>query len=114
MSWQSIEAFSLSNIKRISVGKAGVYAIWGDKTAQPLYYGMSSGTSTSCIRKRLEDHVTGKGNIGIAEALRTGSEGRMAFSYIETRDYAFAEAALIRGGLPQFNIAQPRRPLKID
>jgi hypothetical protein len=114
MSWQSIQAFTVSNVEKIPKGKAGVYAIWGDKTAQPLYYGMSSGTPKSCIRERLKDHVTGKGNIGIAEALRTGSEGRMAFSYIETRDYAFVEAALIRGGLPQFNIAQPRRPLKID
>ena len=114
MSWQSIQAFTVSNVEKIPKGKAGVYAIWGDKTAQPLYYGMSSGTPKSCILERLKDHVTGKGNIGIAEALRTGSEGRMAFSYIETRDYAFVEAALIRGGLPQFNIAQPRRPLKID
>lgn len=112
--WAFNKAFTRDEVIKIPSGKAGIYVIWGEKSYQPLYYGMSSGTSNSCIQKRLEAHVTGTGNKGIAEALRTGSEGKMFFSWKETRDYAFEEAALISTGLPQFNLKQPRKPLKID
>lgn len=110
MGWSTADSFKPERVARVPSGKKGIYVIWGEKSNQPLYYGMS----TDCIKGRLEKHVNGQGNFGIKEALRTGSEGMMFFSWKETNDPAFEEAALIRTGLPQFNIKQERNPLKID
>jgi hypothetical protein len=99
--------FDLMNVAHVPRA-SGVYVIY--RAGTPVYIGRSRVD----IHRRLNSHVTGRGNRGIADAVRRGTT--LEFEWQELGSPEQAEAILIRelGGTTYFNMRRETDPADWD
>ena len=98
------DAMNVAHVPRAS----GVYIIY--RAGTPVYIGRSRVD----IHRRLQAHVTGRGNQGIAESILRGTA--LQFEWQELASPEQAEAILIRelGGMTYFNMRRETDPADWD
>ncbi len=106
---QKRELFRHEAVLRLPKGRFGLYAFWlltgsgeeGDVAYEPLYVG----ESTTCIRRRLLQHLSHEENPGLRSELRLfGEFCYFSTAFTEAREETLAlETALIREWQPATN-----------
>ena len=96
--------FTREEVRRLPSDRRGVYALWlpAGETAECLYVGIS----TTCIRRRLLDHLSNETNPELRRQLRLFRDDVLftaAFTQTDAQTRRL-EAALISHWQPQCNI----------
>ena len=108
---RQLRPFTREEVRRLPRDRLGLYALWLAAETEGGHERLYLGMSTTCIRRRLLDHLSNETNPELRRELRLFRD-RVEFSAVfttgerETRDL---ETALIRDWQPETNRWFPAR-----